>query len=99
MAQGQQLVAPEDRAGLHPLLVPLARQAGGNGAPAVTCLLRWPEGSSARVRARLRSALLPELMKDAAACLQRGNEQPMSQQLPYTASVSYLFVSAAFASR
>ena len=49
MAQGQQLVAPEDRAGLHPLLVPLARQAGGNGAAAVTCLLRWPEGSAARV--------------------------------------------------
>ena len=78
VAQGQQVVAPEDRAGLHPLLVPLARQAGGSGAPAVTCLLRWPEGSSARVRPRLRSAPRLELLKEAGARLQRGSEPPRS---------------------
>ncbi len=44
-AQGQSLVAPSDRSGLHPLLVPLTEQPGGaeQAATTVTCLLRWPE--------------------------------------------------------
>jgi len=48
-AQGQQVVAPAERAGLHPLVVPLARAAAPGEAEAVTGLLRWPEGSFKRV--------------------------------------------------
>lgn len=40
-AQGQTAVAPSDRSGLHPFLVPLTETS--NGGP-LTCLLRWPEG-------------------------------------------------------
>ncbi|KAL4545571.1 hypothetical protein Ndes2526B_g00234 [Nannochloris sp. 'desiccata'] len=40
-AQGQTAVAPSDRSGLHPFLVPLTEAS--NGGP-LTCLLRWPEG-------------------------------------------------------
>ena len=51
-AQGQRIVPPSDRGGLHPLLIPLAEQqqqpqspGGGSSSGAlVTCLLRWPEG-------------------------------------------------------
>lgn len=45
-AQGQALVAPSDRAGLHPLLVPLALEAGSGR---VTCLLRWAEPGTHKV--------------------------------------------------
>ena len=44
-AQGQAAVSPADRSGLHPLLIPLAQQQGGEGSSGeLTCLLRWPEG-------------------------------------------------------
>ena len=47
-AQGQEVVSPASRGGLHPLLIPLTRlppaAAAGGGEDAVTCLLRWPEG-------------------------------------------------------
>lgn len=47
-AQGQAAVSPADRRGLHPLLIPLAQQQGGEGGSGgsgeLTCLLRWPEG-------------------------------------------------------
>lgn len=47
-AQGQAAVSPADRHGLHPLLIPLAQQQGGEGGSSgsaeLTCLLRWPEG-------------------------------------------------------
>lgn len=39
-AQGAHKVSPSERAGLHPLLIPLSAKA-----EAVTCLLRWPEPS------------------------------------------------------
>ncbi|KAK9834153.1 hypothetical protein WJX81_003350 [Elliptochloris bilobata] len=49
VAQGLQLTSPAERAGLHPLVVPLASgQAAGNGTTEVMGLLRWPEGSAAR---------------------------------------------------
>jgi hypothetical protein len=40
-AQGQSPVAPSNRSGLHPFLVPLTEAP--NGGP-LTCVLRWPEG-------------------------------------------------------
>lgn len=63
-AQGQTLVSPEDRAGLHPLLIPLAQQQPGpdQAGPTVTCLLRWPEPAIKKVRnrrARPAACLLP----------------------------------------
>lgn len=57
-AQGQELVAPGDRQGLHPLLVPLASQQlssapdNGHAEPSgdvLTCILRWPDESLSRV--------------------------------------------------
>jgi hypothetical protein len=43
-ARGGQMVTPADRAGLHPLLIPLAADADN-----VTCLLRWPRPSAYKV--------------------------------------------------
>ncbi len=40
-AQGQNAVAPSNRSGLHPFLIPLTESS--NGGP-LTCVLRWPEG-------------------------------------------------------
>jgi len=40
-AQGQTAVAPSERSGLHPFIVPLTEAP--NGGP-LTCVLRWPEG-------------------------------------------------------
>jgi hypothetical protein len=48
-AQGGKAVQPTNRAGLHPLLVPLCEVGTAAGLPqassscgAVACLLRWP---------------------------------------------------------
>jgi len=46
-AQGWRKLLPSDRMGLHPLLIPLASDA--NEPNQVTCLLRWPEPSKAKV--------------------------------------------------
>jgi hypothetical protein len=43
VAQGEQVVSPQDRRGLMPLLVPLTA-ATDSPDPTFTCLLRWPEG-------------------------------------------------------
>jgi hypothetical protein len=40
-AQGETAVAPSNRSGLHPFLVPLTESS--NGGP-LTCVLRWPQG-------------------------------------------------------
>ena len=71
VAQGQTLVSPGDRQGLHPLLIPLAVQPSlqqngaasqnGNGAPSgeqLTCILRWPDPTSSRVVVALLWACL-----------------------------------------
>ena len=56
--QGQTIVAPDARSGLHPLVIPLARapapQSGvlnssARGETSYTCLLRWAENSAIRV--------------------------------------------------
>lgn len=41
-AQGQSIVSPSDRWGLHPFLVPVSSHRDKNNT--LTCLLRWPEG-------------------------------------------------------
>lgn len=57
-AEGQEIVSPDDRQGLHPLVIPLASGPGRpsqqedaaiSGDTAVTCLLRWPIASSTEV--------------------------------------------------
>lgn len=48
-AQGQELVAPSERSGLHPLLIPLTQEAGSGR---VTCLLRWAEPGTHKVLAQ-----------------------------------------------
>ena len=54
-AQGHTLVSPQERRGLHPLLIPLAcserpetptANAALTGTEVYTCLLRWPEPQS-----------------------------------------------------
>lgn len=54
-AQGNELVSPSARRGLHPLLIPLAQgpvsqsdtpNAALRGGEAFTCLLRWAEPST-----------------------------------------------------
>ncbi len=46
-AQGQSVVAPSDRSGLHPLVVPLSSGSGtADGGDSVTGLLRWPDSAS-----------------------------------------------------
>lgn len=47
-AQGGRTLLPSDRSGLHPLLIPLACDA--SEPDQITCLLRWPEPTKAKVR-------------------------------------------------
>ncbi|KAK9818753.1 hypothetical protein WJX74_009152 [Apatococcus lobatus] len=55
--QGQTIVAPDQRSGLHPLVIPLARapapqsdvlNSSARGETSYTCLLRWAENSAIR---------------------------------------------------
>ncbi|KAK9864929.1 hypothetical protein WJX84_001472 [Apatococcus fuscideae] len=55
--QGQTIVAPDQRSGLHPLVIPLARapapesgvpNSSARGETSYTCLLRWAENSRVR---------------------------------------------------
>ena len=49
-AQGQSIVAPSERSGLHPLVVPLSSGSDkAEGGDSITGLLRWPDSTS-RVR-------------------------------------------------
>ena len=57
-AQGQEIVSPDQRSGLHPLAIPLARgpavddaseDASISGDTVYTCLLRWPAAAASQV--------------------------------------------------
>jgi hypothetical protein len=68
--QGQAGASPWDRAGLHPLLVPLAADPSAGGGGALTCLLRWPEGHTGMevpVVRQARGATSVELLARSAA--------------------------------
>ena len=46
-AQGQSIVAPSERSGLHPLVVPLSSGSDtADGGASITGLLRWPDSAS-----------------------------------------------------